>query len=71
MPISSLHENEDNIREDMGDLDFLAEQIKQFGVQQPLTVYSHPQIEGDYIVRDGNRRYLASLRHRSRKSRAS
>lgn len=62
LPISSLHENEDNIREDMGDLDFLAEQIKQFGVQQPLTVYSHPQIEGDYIVRDGNRRYLASLK---------
>ncbi|MGP7815378.1 ParB/RepB/Spo0J family partition protein [Glutamicibacter soli] len=62
MPISSLHENEDNIREDMGDLEFLAEQIKQFGVQQPLTVYPHPQIEGDYIVRDGNRRYLASLK---------
>lgn len=62
LPISSLHENEDNIREDMGDLEFLAEQIKQFGVQQPLTVYPHPQIEGDYIVRDGNRRYLASLK---------
>lgn len=62
LPITALHENENNIREDMDDLEFLAEQIKTFGVQVPLVVYPHPKIEGDFVVREGNRRYLASLK---------
>lgn len=63
LPISSVHENESNIREgyDADKLAFIAGQIKSVGLIEPLVVYPHPDIEGDYLIREGNHRYLASL----------
>lgn len=64
LPISSLHENPHNIRDgyDPDKVEFIAGEIKQFGILQPLNVYPHPDIEGDYMIRDGNHRYLAALK---------
>jgi len=64
LSISSVHENESNIREgyDAEKVEFLAEQIKSVGLIEPITVYPHPDIEGDYLIREGNHRYLASLK---------
>ncbi|MGQ3382947.1 ParB/RepB/Spo0J family partition protein [Glutamicibacter sp. TV12E] len=64
LSISSVHENESNIREgyDAEKVEFLAKQIKSVGLIEPITVYPHPDIDGDYLIREGNHRYLASLK---------
>ncbi|WP_133833788.1 ParB/RepB/Spo0J family partition protein [Arthrobacter sp. JUb115] len=64
LSITSVHENENNIREgyDAEKVEFLAKQIKSVGLIEPITVYPHPDIEGDYLIREENHRYLASLK---------
>lgn len=63
LPITSVHPHPDNPRSRMGDLDTLAAQIKAFGgLMEPITVWPHPTLEGDYQIRSGHRRHQASLK---------
>lgn len=59
--IDRIRANADNIREDMGDMEQLAADVKAMGVQTPIIVYPHPGIEGDYLVQEGHRRRLAAI----------
>lgn len=60
--IAQVRANPHNIREDLGDLDRLAGEVKTMGILQPLLVYPHPELEGDYIIKDGHRRHAAAVR---------
>lgn len=60
--IAQVRVNPNNIREDLGDLDRLAGEVKTMGVLQPLLVYPHPSLEGDFIIKDGHRRHAAAVR---------
>jgi len=60
LALSSVHQHPDNIREDLGELDQLAGEIKALGLMNPLLVYPHPDRAGDYVVQDGNRRRAAA-----------
>ena len=63
LPIAAVHPHPDNPRKDMGDLETLAAQIKAFGgLMEPITVWAHPTLEGDYEIRSGHRRHQASLK---------
>lgn len=59
--IDRIRANAGNIREDMGDMEQLAADVKAMGVQTPIIVYPHPVIEGDYLVQEGHRRRLAAI----------
>lgn len=59
--IDRIRANAGNIREDMGDMEQLAADVKAMGVQTPIIVYPHPGIEGDYLVQEGHRRRLAAI----------
>ncbi|WP_343317746.1 ParB/RepB/Spo0J family partition protein [Arthrobacter sp. TMP15] len=59
--IGQVRPNKANIREDLGDLDRLTEEIRTLGVVSPLIVYPHPELEGDYLVKDGHRRRQAAV----------
>lgn len=58
--IGKVHANAANIRQDMGDMEDLVEQVKTFGILSPLRVYPHPVLVGDYLVQDGHRRLEAA-----------
>lgn len=64
MPITAIHSNPNNIREGYSEekLEYIAHQIKRYGVLTSLLVYPHPDIQGDFMIRDGNHRYLAALK---------
>ncbi|SEE25274.1 ParB/RepB/Spo0J family partition protein [Arthrobacter alpinus] len=59
--IEKVRANKANIREDLGDLERLTEEIRTMGVVSPVVVYPHPELEGDYLVKDGHRRRQASI----------
>ncbi|POH58894.1 ParB/RepB/Spo0J family partition protein [Arthrobacter glacialis] len=59
--IARVRVNPENIRDDMGDLDRLSKEIKTMGVRSPLVVYPHPELEGDFMIRDGHRRRQAAI----------
>ena len=52
--------NTANIRSDMGDMESLTAEVKTIGIRNPLLVYPHPKVEGDYLVQDGHRRLQAA-----------
>ena len=58
--IGRVHANVANIRTDMGDMETLASEVKTIGIRNPLLVYPHPELEGDYLVQDGHRRLAAA-----------
>jgi ParB family transcriptional regulator, chromosome partitioning protein len=58
--IERVRPNEANIREDMGDMEALTAELKTIGIRNPLLVYPHPTLEGDYLVQDGHRRLQAA-----------
>jgi ParB family chromosome partitioning protein len=58
--IERVRPNEANIREDMGDMETLTAELKTIGIRNPLLVYPHPTLEGDYLVQDGHRRLQAA-----------
>lgn len=58
--IGMVHANAANIREDMGDMESLTAEVKTFGILNPLRVYPHPSLEGDFLVQDGHRRLEAA-----------
>ncbi|MDR4533234.1 ParB/RepB/Spo0J family partition protein [Glutamicibacter sp. PS] len=62
LPLSAVHPDPDNPRKDMGDLDRLAKELKAIGQMDPITVYEHPDLEGQYRIQGGHRRYQAALR---------
>lgn len=59
--IEQVRPNKANIREDLGDLERLTEEVRTLGVISPLLVYPHPDLEGDYLVKDGHRRRQAAV----------
>lgn len=59
--IEQVRPNKANIREDLGDLERLTEEIRTLGVISPLIVYPHPELEGDFLVKDGHRRRQAAV----------
>lgn len=59
--IARVRANPENIREDMGDLDRLSKEIKTMGVRSPIVVYPHPELAGDFMIRDGHRRRQAAM----------
>lgn len=58
--IDRVRPNEANIREDMGDMVSLTAELKTIGIRNPLLVYPHPLVEGDFLVQDGHRRLQAA-----------
>lgn len=62
LPLSAVHPDEHNPRTDMGDLDSLAKEMKSLGQMDPITVYPHPALDGQYRILGGHRRYQAALR---------
>ncbi|WP_181148097.1 ParB N-terminal domain-containing protein [Arthrobacter sp. MYb213] len=62
LPLSAVHPDELNPREDMGDLESLAKEMKSVGQMDPITVYPHPELDGQYRILGGHRRYQAALR---------
>lgn len=59
--IARVRANPSNIREDLGDLERLTAEVKTIGVLQPLIVYPHPTLEGDFVIKDGHRRRQAAV----------
>ncbi|ALV45811.1 hypothetical protein MB46_10300 [Arthrobacter alpinus] len=59
--IEKVRANKANIRLDLGDLERLTEEIRTMGVVSPVVVYPHPELEGDFLVKDGHRRRQASI----------
>ncbi|NVM97806.1 ParB/RepB/Spo0J family partition protein [Arthrobacter sp. SDTb3-6] len=59
--IARVRANPSNIREDLGDLERLTAEVKTIGVLQPLIVYPHPSLEGDFVIKDGHRRRQAAV----------
>lgn len=59
--IERVRPNKANIREDLGDLERLTEEVRTMGVVSPVVVYPHPDLEGDFLVKDGHRRRQASI----------
>ncbi|UUX60140.1 ParB/RepB/Spo0J family partition protein [Glutamicibacter halophytocola] len=62
LPISAVHPDPKNPRTDMGDLDQLAHELKSIGQMDAITVYPHPERDGDYQIQGGHRRHAAALR---------
>lgn len=60
VPLTAVRPNPKNIRADLGDVETLANDIKAFGVLEPLKVCAHPDIKGDYLILDGHRRRAAA-----------
>ena len=64
--IEQIRPNPKNIRDeefaDDPEMEKLTLEVKTMGVYTPVRVYPHPDIEGDYILQDGHRRRLASIR---------
>ena len=58
--IKKLHEHPDNPRKEIGDVTELMDSIRAQGILQNLTVVPHPQIEGEYRIVIGHRRYNAA-----------
>lgn len=59
--ISRVRPNPANIREGLGDLTRLTAEVMTMGVQQPLKVYPHPTLAGDFLIQDGHRRRQAAV----------
>lgn len=59
--ISRVRANPANIRESLGDLTRLTTEVKTMGVQQPVKVYAHPTLAGDFLIQDGHRRRQAAI----------
>ena len=59
--IEKVRANPANIREDLGDMERLAAEVKTVGIRSPLVVYPHPDIEGDFMIQEGHRRRQAAL----------
>lgn len=59
VPIDKIHPDRHNIREDLADVEALAESIKAVGLLQPLVV--RPRVGGGFTIIDGHRRYQAAL----------
>ncbi|WP_315913602.1 ParB N-terminal domain-containing protein [Arthrobacter sp. lap29] len=59
--VARIRANPEHIREDMGDLERLAKEIKTNGVRSPLVVYPHPELDGDFMLRDGHRRLKGAV----------
>ena len=62
LPTSAIHPDPKNPRTDMGDIDQLAHELKSVGQMDAITVYPHPDREGDYKIQGGHRRHAAALR---------
>ncbi|MGO2807913.1 MAG: ParB/RepB/Spo0J family partition protein [Glutamicibacter arilaitensis] len=62
LPTSAIHPDPKNPRTDMGDIDQLAHELKSVGQMDAITVYPHPEREGDYKIQGGHRRHAAALR---------
>jgi ParB/RepB/Spo0J family partition protein len=60
IPLQLIKPSRTNPRKTFGDLDDLANSIRQNGVQQPLLVRPHPTITGAYDLVAGERRWRAS-----------
>lgn len=60
IPVARIHPNPDNPRHDLGDLDDLASSIASVGVQQPVVVHPHPDVDGDFMLIAGHRRRAAA-----------
>ena len=56
VPFTALQIDEDNAREDLGDIEALAESILNTGVQNPVIGYKK---NGVFVITDGKRRYYA------------
>ncbi|MGQ7788742.1 ParB/RepB/Spo0J family partition protein [Nesterenkonia sp. K-15-9-6] len=65
LPLELVHPNPDNIRADVEEdesLERLTAEIGSFGVISPIIVYPSPDQDGAFVVQEGHRRRLASLR---------
>ena len=62
VPVSAIHPDPDNPRVAMGDIDQLAHELKTVGQMDAITVYPHPELDGDYMILGGHRRHAAALR---------
>lgn len=58
--IRKLHEHPDNPRKAIGDVTELMNSIRKQGLLQNLTVVPHPEIEGEYRIVIGHRRFNAA-----------
>jgi Predicted transcriptional regulators len=65
LQIEMIRVNPANIRSEIDTstdkMQRLANEIKTVGLVEPLRVYPHPDIEGDYLLQDGHRRRLAAI----------
>src|SRR6185312_5393755 len=65
LQIEMIRVNPANIRSDIDTntdkMQRLSNEIKTMGLVEPLRVYPHPEIEGDYLLQDGHRRRLAAI----------
>ncbi|GAA4923337.1 ParB/RepB/Spo0J family partition protein [Nesterenkonia rhizosphaerae] len=65
IPLDRIHPNPINIRDEITEDDpatqRLADEISTLGVVNPALIYPHPEKPGEYIIRDGHRRRLASI----------
>lgn len=62
LPVSAIHPDPKNPRQDMGDIDALAHELKTIGQFDAISVYPHPELDGDYMIQGGHRRHAAALR---------
>ncbi|MBM6622641.1 ParB N-terminal domain-containing protein [Micrococcaceae bacterium RIT802] len=65
LQIEMIRVNPANIRSEIDTgtdkMQRLTAELKTMGMVEPLQVYPHPDIEGDYMLRDGHRRRLAAI----------
>ncbi|MGL3804696.1 ParB/RepB/Spo0J family partition protein [Paeniglutamicibacter sp. R2-26] len=59
--IEKIRANTANIREDLGDMETLTNDVKTMGIKTPVIVYPHPEVEGDYLLQEGHRRRRAAI----------
>lgn len=62
LPVSAIHPDPKNPRQEMGDIDGLAHELKTIGQFDAISVYQHPELDGDYMIQGGHRRHAAALR---------
>lgn len=56
LPLRDVLPNPDNVRHHLGDLGDLVQSVKAKGIEQPVTVYPHPDQPGKYLLLYGHRR---------------
>jgi ParB family chromosome partitioning protein len=60
LPIEQLIPHTGNIRDDLGNLDELAQSIREHGIIQPIVVTEHPAGDGTWLILAGHRRTAAA-----------